>query len=94
VTAAMGLKSSPYYQAVQVMLVVKEVIKGDMRDPNNASFWDEVRLNLPGSKTTIQAFHGYQRSGLTATWSQQISSFMSTNGEEEGVVGCNASGFE
>lgn len=47
--AAMGLKSSPY-QSVQAMLVAKEVIKGDRKDPNNAFRWDEVRLNLPGSK--------------------------------------------
>jgi hypothetical protein len=32
--AAMGLKSSPY-QAVQGLLVAKEVIKGDRLDPNN-----------------------------------------------------------
>ena len=47
--AAMGLKSSPY-QAVQAMLVAKEVIKGDRLDPNNAFRWDKVRLNLPGSR--------------------------------------------
>jgi hypothetical protein len=45
----MGLKSSPY-QAVQAILVAKEVVRGDRRDPNNAFRWDTVRLNLPGSK--------------------------------------------
>jgi hypothetical protein len=50
VRAAMGLKSSPY-QAVQGMLVVKEVILGNRRDPNNVFRWDEIRMNLPGSAT-------------------------------------------
>jgi hypothetical protein len=47
--AAMRLETSPY-QAVQAMLVAKELIKGDRKDPNNAFRWDVVRLNLPGSK--------------------------------------------
>jgi hypothetical protein len=47
--AAMRLKSSPY-QTVQAILVAKEVIKGDRKDPNNAFRWEEVHLNLPGSK--------------------------------------------
>jgi hypothetical protein len=50
VRAAMGLKSSPY-QAVQGMLVVKEVILGDRRDPDNVFRWDKIRMNLPGSET-------------------------------------------
>jgi hypothetical protein len=33
--AATGLKSSPY-QAVQAILVAKEVIRGDQKDPTNA----------------------------------------------------------
>jgi hypothetical protein len=45
----MGLKSSPY-QVVQAILVAKEVIRGDRRRKTNAFRWDEVRLNLPGSK--------------------------------------------
>jgi hypothetical protein len=45
----MGLKSSPY-QAVQAILVGKEIVKGDQKDPNNAFRWDDVRLKLPGSK--------------------------------------------
>ena len=45
----MGLKSSPY-QAGQAILVAKEVIKGDRKDPGNAFRWDDVRMNLPGSK--------------------------------------------
>ena len=44
----MGLKSSPY-QAVQAVLVAKEYIMGDRRDPGNAFRWDVVRMNLPGS---------------------------------------------
>ena len=47
--AVMGLKSSPY-QAVQAILVAKEVIRGDRADQGNAFRWDTVRLNLPGSK--------------------------------------------
>jgi hypothetical protein len=47
--AAMGLKSLPY-QAVQAILVAKEVIRGDRTDPKNAFRWDIVQLNLPGSK--------------------------------------------
>jgi hypothetical protein len=43
--AVMGLKSSPY-QAVQVVLVVKEYVMGDWHDSNNAFRWDKVRLNL------------------------------------------------
>ena len=46
--AAMGLKSSPY-QAVQAMLVAKEVIRGDRHAQDNAFRWDRVRMNLPGS---------------------------------------------
>jgi hypothetical protein len=48
--AAMGLKSSPY-QAVQAMMVAKDVIRGDRHDPKNVFRWDSVRLNLPGSST-------------------------------------------
>ena len=51
VRAAMGLKSSPY-QAVQGMIVVKEVVLGDRRDPNNVLRWDEIRMNLPGGSET------------------------------------------
>lgn len=47
--AAMGLKSSPY-QAVQAVLVAKDVVLGERRDPGNAYRWDSVRLNLPGSE--------------------------------------------
>ena len=46
----MGLTSSPY-QAVQGMLVVKEVILGNRRDSENVFRWDEVRMNLLGSET-------------------------------------------
>jgi hypothetical protein len=44
----MGLKLSPY-QAVQAILVAKEVIQGNRSNPTNAFRWDTVRLNLPGS---------------------------------------------
>ena len=47
--AAMGLKPSPC-QAVQGMMVAEELIKGDPKDPTNPFKWDQVRLNLPGSK--------------------------------------------
>jgi hypothetical protein len=47
--AAMGLKSSPY-QAVQAILVGKEIVRGDQKDPKNAFRWDDVRFNLPGLK--------------------------------------------
>ncbi len=43
----MGLESSPY-QAVQAILVAKEVILGERLDSSNVFRWDEVRLNLPG----------------------------------------------
>jgi hypothetical protein len=45
----MGLKPSPH-QAVQGMMVAKELIKGDPEDPTNPFRWDVVRLNLPGPK--------------------------------------------
>jgi hypothetical protein len=48
VRAAMGLKSSPY-QAVQGILVAKEVILGDRTDSGNVFRWDDVRMNLPGA---------------------------------------------
>jgi hypothetical protein len=48
VRAAMGLKSSPY-QAVQAILVAKEVILGDRKDSGNVFRWDDVRMNLPGA---------------------------------------------
>ncbi|CAJ1960069.1 unnamed protein product [Cylindrotheca closterium] len=46
----MGLKSSPF-QAVQAIMVAKEIALGDRKDPKNAFRWDEVKLNLPGSST-------------------------------------------
>jgi hypothetical protein len=46
--AAMGLKPSPY-QAVQGMMVVEELIKGDEKDTKNPFRWDKVRMNLPGA---------------------------------------------
>jgi hypothetical protein len=45
----MRLKLSPY-QAVQAMLVAKEVIRGDWHDPSHVFRWDKVKMNLPGSK--------------------------------------------
>ena len=48
VRAAMGLKSSPY-QAVQAILVAKEVILGERSDSSNVFRWDDVRMNLPSS---------------------------------------------
>jgi len=48
--AAMGLKSSPY-QAMQAMMVAKEVASGDRMDLTNAFRWDKVVLNLPSSPT-------------------------------------------
>jgi hypothetical protein len=48
--AAMGLKSSPY-QAMQAILVAKEVTWGDRKDPANAFHWNKlIRLNFPGSQ--------------------------------------------
>jgi hypothetical protein len=44
----MGLRSLPY-QAVQVMSVAEEAIRGKRKDPNNIYRWDYVRLHLPGS---------------------------------------------
>ena len=50
VRAAMGLKSSPY-QAVQAVMVAKQVALGDRMDRKNAFRWDAVRLNLPGTES-------------------------------------------
>ena len=41
--AAMGLKSSPY-QAIQAIMVAKEICLGDRQDPANAFRWDKVIL--------------------------------------------------
>jgi hypothetical protein len=49
VQAAFGLRGSPY-QACQAVLVAKEYILGDRKDPKNVFRWDVVRMNLPGSK--------------------------------------------
>lgn len=38
------------YQAVQAVLVAKDVILGDRFDKRNAFRWDQVRMNLPGAK--------------------------------------------
>ena len=48
--AGMGLRSSPY-QAVQMMAMAEEFIRGDRSDPGNVFRWDVVKLNLPGSKS-------------------------------------------
>jgi hypothetical protein len=44
----MGLRCSPY-NAVQGMMIAKEVILGDQLDEKNVFRWDRVRLNLPGA---------------------------------------------
>lgn len=46
---AMGLRNSPY-NAVQGMMVIKEVILGDPLDDTNVFRWKSIRLNLPGSE--------------------------------------------
>ena len=46
--AGMGLKSSPY-QAVQMMALAEEMIRGSKDDEDNPFRWDNVRMNLPGS---------------------------------------------
>jgi hypothetical protein len=46
--AAMGLKSSPF-QAVSVLTVADEMIKGNHLDPKNQFRWARVRENLPGN---------------------------------------------
>ena len=43
----MGLMLSPY-AAIQVLLWVSEVVRGDSSDPDNPFRWDKIRLNLPG----------------------------------------------
>jgi hypothetical protein len=46
--AAMGLKPSQH-QAMQGVMVAKEVIRGDPRkDPKNPFCWEAVQMNLPG----------------------------------------------
>jgi hypothetical protein len=47
--AAMGVKSSPY-QAVSVLTVADEIIKGNHEDAANVFEWERVWLNLPGDK--------------------------------------------
>jgi hypothetical protein len=49
VGAAFGLRSSPY-QACQAVLVAREYILGNRKDPKNVFRWDVVHMNLPGSK--------------------------------------------
>jgi hypothetical protein len=49
VRAAFGLRSSPY-QACQAVLVAREYILGNRKDPKNVFRWDVVRMNLSGSK--------------------------------------------
>jgi hypothetical protein len=45
----MGVKSSPY-QAVSVLTVSDEVIRGDHKDVSNVFEWVRIRLNLPGDR--------------------------------------------
>ena len=45
---AMGLRNSPY-NAVQGMMIAKEVILGDRLDQRNIFRWQEVMVNLPGA---------------------------------------------
>ncbi len=45
----MGLRPSPFV-CVKGMLITKEVIRGDRRDPRNVFRWDHILLNLPGMK--------------------------------------------
>ena len=45
---AMGLRNSPY-NAVQGMMIAKDVIVGDPTDERNVFRWDHVETNLPGS---------------------------------------------
>lgn len=47
---AMGLRNSPY-NAIQGMMVAKEMILGDPTDKDNVFRWKSVRMNLPGSET-------------------------------------------
>jgi hypothetical protein len=64
--AAMELKYLPY-QVVQAMLVAKEVIKEDRRDPNNSfRWWGGVCLNLPKSNDN------YDPTGTSVLWVPKI----------------------
>jgi hypothetical protein len=45
----MGVRPSPYHQAVQGALVVKPLALGDPADTTNVFQWDRLDLNLPGS---------------------------------------------
>jgi hypothetical protein len=45
----MGFWPSPYY-AVRFYYWAEEIIRGDRRAPGNVLQWDQVVLNLPGSK--------------------------------------------
>lgn len=46
----MGLKSSPYF-ATRYYYVTEEMVVGNPLDPDNAFFWDDVILNLPGKES-------------------------------------------
>lgn len=47
---AMGLRNSPY-NAIQGMMIAKEMILGDSTDDKNVFRWASVRINLPGSES-------------------------------------------
>ena len=43
----MGLVLYPY-ASIQGLLCASEVVRGDMRDPDNPFRWYKIRMNLPG----------------------------------------------
>jgi len=45
----MGFKPSPY-NSVKTYLIIEELLRGDRHDTSNAFQWQEVALNLPGTK--------------------------------------------
>jgi hypothetical protein len=46
----MGFKPSPFV-TTQIFGWGEEIIQGDVSDPSNPFFWDEVVMNLPGSQS-------------------------------------------
>lgn len=46
----MGMKASPYF-AARYYYIMEEMVIGDPLNPNNAFFWDEIVLNLPGMES-------------------------------------------
>jgi len=66
----MGLQSSPH-GFVKMQSLGGEMIRGDPRDPANPFYFDQIRLNLPGSPSydpRLTKVGNQGPTGLLATW--------------------------